>query len=123
MIAAGSLWDSFGREPPTPLQLPAMQLAGRAVHLYLSHALAAKARGMLSSPPAVDLSGGHDDGLKAQNTALLRCAQSAAYRVGYESFFNAVQHMCSRGEPTPLAEFKIVLVRTLLPMAPYLAGL
>ena len=123
MLSQGSLWDSFGKEPPPPLQLPGMQLAARAIVLYLNHALDAKARGMLRTPAAVDLSGGTNEALKAQNTALLRCAQSPSYRVGFEGFFDAVQSMCARAAPVPLVEFKMEVVRGLLPMAPYLAGL
>lgn len=39
-----ALWDAFGREAPPTLQLAAMQLAGRAVLLFLNHAALAKQR-------------------------------------------------------------------------------
>ena len=32
----GSLWDSFGKEPPPPLQQPAVVLAARALLLFLN---------------------------------------------------------------------------------------
>jgi len=163
----GSLWDSFGKEPPPPLQQPAMQLAARAVLLYLAHALDAKEHhsnamqqplqtsGM--SAPLVDGFAGGDGGgggggggsggggggggaaagsvsidlssrsaraeTRALGTALLRCAQQPAYRMGFEGFFSSMTMMLSRPAPTPLSEFKKEVVRTLLPMAPYLAGL
>jgi hypothetical protein len=120
----GSLWDSFGKEPPPPLQLPAMQLAGRAVLLYLNHALDAKARGTLRSPPAVDLSStGANDALKSQTTALLKCLTMPNYAEGYGPFFTSMLEMSRQGGMLPLAVFKREVVATLLPMAPYLAGL
>ena len=119
----GSLWDSFGKDPPPELQLPAMQLAGRALVLYLNHALDAKARGVLRTPVAVDLSSGGNELLKAQTAALLKAAQTSQFRSGFEGFFAAITAMASRQGPTPLAEFKREVVRTLLPMAPYLCGL
>lgn len=53
----------------------------------------------------------------------MRLAQQPPYRTGFESFFSAVQTMANRVGPTLLAEWKKEIVRTLLPMAPYLAGL
>jgi len=119
----GSLWDSFGKEPPTELQLPAMQLAARALLLFLNHALDAKARGALpAGAAAIDFSTGSAD-LRTQAGTLMRLAQQPPYRTGFEGFFSAVQTMANRVGPTLLAEWKKEIVRTLLPMAPYLAGL
>jgi len=120
----GSLWDSFGKEPPPLLQTAAMQLAARALLLYLAHALDAKARNALARTPtvAVDLSQGGPEP-RAQATALLKCAQQPAFRLGFEAFFNVVQALSSRPGAVPIAEFKREIVRTLLPMAPYLCGL
>uniref|UniRef100_A0A7S2CKC4 Uncharacterized protein n=1 Tax=Haptolina brevifila TaxID=156173 RepID=A0A7S2CKC4_9EUKA len=129
----GSLWDSFGREPPPPLQMPAMQLAARALLLFLSHTLDAKARDALpaggpaggsAGEPAVDFSRAVGNAeLRTQAGTLMRCAQQPPYNAGYEEFFCALQTLCNHSGPTSLCVYKKEIVRTLLPMAPYLAGL
>ena len=126
LVLQGSLWDSFGKDPPPLLQQPGMQLAGRAVLLYLNHALDAKARQALQPSPAiaVDLTSGANEALKGQTATLLRCNQNAAFKAGFEAFFASMQSFSTRhGLLVPLAEFKREVVRTLLPMAPYLCGL
>jgi len=122
LVMQGSLWDSFGKEPPPPLQLPAMQLAARAVLLYLGHALDAKARDAVHG--GIELSSrAASEEVRAQNGALIKCAQQKEFHVGFETFFASMQDLCNRAGAIPLAEFKKETVRTLLPMAPYLAGL
>ena len=55
---------------------------------------------------------------------MLRCNQNAAFKAGFEAFFASMQSFSTRhGLLVPLAEFKREVVRTLLPMAPYLAAL
>ena len=60
---------------------------------------------------------------KAQSAALTRCATQPAYKSGFESFFGAMERMLRQNGPVPLAEYKREVVRTLLPMAPYLQGM
>lgn len=47
----------------------------------------------------------------------------AAYRSGFDSFFVAVEQLSTASLPVSLAAFKRQVVRTLIPMAPYLQGL
>ena len=61
--------------------------------------------------------------LQAQAAALQRCASQPAYSKGFENFFGAVSRLLRSGAPVPLAEWRGEVVRTLLPMAPYLLGL
>ena len=82
----------------------------------------AKARGKLSSPVAVRFDEGSPE-LQAQAAALGRCAAQPAYRVGFEAFFGTVARLLATRAPVPLAEYRREVVRTLLPMAPYLQGL
>ena len=133
LLLHGSLWDSFGKDPPPPLQLPACQLAARAVLAYLALALDAKAAGTLRAPPCVVMSCTPGGGKGASELdALLRAGQPSQYALGgsgayaakgFEPFFGALQAMAARGDGVALAEFKREVVRTLLPMAPYLCGL
>jgi hypothetical protein len=122
--AVGTLWDNFGKEPIVQLQQPAMQLAGRAILVYLNHALDAKARGAVPTAASVDLSSGANELLRSQTATLLKAATSSGREfAGFEAFFSSIQAMSAPGHgPTPLADFKRELVRTLLPMAPYLCG-
>jgi len=126
LISGASLWDAFGTEAPPPLQSAAMQLAGRALLLYLNHAVLAKQQGALrsirSDAVSISFASGPPE-LKAQTAALLKCAQQTAYRSGFESFFNGVDALTTQSMPVTLPAFKRHVVRTLLPMAPYLHGL
>ena len=88
--------------------------------------LDAKGRGALQPSPAIaiDLTGGANDALRGQTAALLQQGSWARYKSGFEAFFGAIEGFAARrGQLVPLAEFKREVVRTLLPMAPYLAGL
>ena len=60
--------------------------------------------------------------LKAEATALLRCAQVAPFRAALRTPCERAGP-ANRSGPTTLAEWKREVVRTLLPMAPYLAGM
>ena len=101
---------------------PYMQLAARAAILYLNHAVLAKARGRLALPVTVRF-GDASPELQAQAAALSRCASQPAYRSGFDSFFGAIARLLASSAPVPLAEYRREVVRTLLPMAPYLQGL
>ena len=73
--------------------------------------------------PGVTLCRGSSD-RKAEAAALLRCAHQPAFaRMGFEPFFGALQAMAEQPAPTRLRAYKAAVVRTLLPMAPYLAGI
>ena len=123
LIPAASLWDGLaGGAPPYQLQSAAMQLAARAALLYLNHAVLAKSRGDLTRPVRVRF-GDATPELKAQAAALRRCATQPAYRQGFEAFFGAMARLLAPGGPVPLSEYRREVVRTLLPMAPYLQGL
>merc|ERR1719272_137651 len=119
---AASFWESLGRDAPPPLQTAAMQLAARAALLYLNHAVLAKARGRLALPVTVRF-GDASPELQAQAAALSRCASQPAYRSGFDAFFGAIARLLASSAPVPLAEYRREVVRTLLPMAPYLQGL
>ena len=109
-------------------------LAACALLLFLNHLIAARTRhaaataevavgaGAGAAEIAVEIASGTAE-LKAEATALLRCAQVAPFRAGFEDFFASVQGLANRSGPTTLAEWKREVVRTLLPMAPYLAGM
>ena len=122
LLSAATLWESLGAHAPPPLQTGAMQLAARALLLYLNHAVLAKARGALALPVRVRF-GDATPELQAQAAALQRCASQPAYSKGFENFFGAVSRLLRSGAPVPLAEWRGEVVRTLLPMAPYLLGL
>jgi len=122
LVGAQAFWESLGQDAPPPLQLPAMQLAARALLLFLNHVVLAKSRAALSQPVRVHFSQASAE-LHAQSSALSRCASQPAYRVGFESFFGSVDRMMRSGAPVELGEYKREVVRTLLPMAPYLEGL
>ena len=86
----------------------------------------AKQHGRLSRPPAVAF-GASTPELRAQASALLKAPQrddgGGRAAAPYASFFTTMERMLSSHAPVPLAAFKYEVVRTLLPMAPYLAAL
>lgn len=98
-----------------------MQLAGRALLLYLNHAVLAKQSGRLAHPVSVNFANATPE-LRVQSAALIKCNGQSAYTRGFESFFSLIEALSSSQAPVPLSTYKRELVRTLLPMAPYLSG-
>ena len=56
-------------------------------------------------------------------TTPYRPLDQASYRSGFDTFFNGMEALTSQRMPVTLSSFKRHVVRTLLPMAPYLHGL
>ena len=125
-VACGLASPSAATAHVAALQSAGMQLAGRAVLLYLNHAVLAKQHGRLSRPPSVAF-GASTPELRAQASALLKAPQrddgGSRAAAPYASFFSTMERMLSSHAPVPLAAYKYEVVRTLLPMAPYLAAL
>ena len=123
-VACGLASPSAATAHVAALQSAGMQLAGRAVLLYLNHAVLAKQHGRLSRPPSVAF-GASTPELRAQASALLKAPQRGAdgRAAPHQNFFSVMERMLSSHAPVPLAAYKYEVVRTLLPMAPYLAAL
>ena len=110
------IYDVGIDSPDLELQLPATRLAARAILVYLTCFLDAKAAG--TPRPLASLETASSAKGRAEAEALLREGSP-----GFDAFFTALQAIFSPPTLAPLNEFKREVVRTLFPMAPYLAGL
>lgn len=118
-----SLWDSLAKDGdgPQQLQLPGMQLAARAVLLFLGHVMLAKKKGLLQARPLAVRFGSASSELRAQAGALLRCAAQPPFNAqdqGFQGFFSVLELLLRRTPPVTLGVYRKEVVRCLLPMAP-----